>query len=170
MSIASEITRLQTAKVALKTAIEGKGVTVPSATLLDGYADLVDDIPSGGGSETIQGEFFTAHQTVVTVGSNSVNSTNAALAYLKGLAGVTGIYSKVCVEIVTEPATRPNNLFLGRLLIGGNPGTADSNFGNPIRYRDNQAKETAWGDNYDAVLPVGAEYLVSWVTQDETVT
>lgn len=49
MSIATEITRLQTAKADLKTAIEGKGVTVPSATLLDGYASLVSSIPSGGG-------------------------------------------------------------------------------------------------------------------------
>lgn len=49
MSIASEISRLQTAKADLKTAIEGKGVTVPSSTKLDGYADLVDSIETGGG-------------------------------------------------------------------------------------------------------------------------
>ena len=47
MSIASEITRLQTAKADLKTAIEAKGVTVPSATKLGGYANLVESIPSG---------------------------------------------------------------------------------------------------------------------------
>lgn len=44
MSLSNEITRLQTAKSDLKTAIENKGVTVPSATKLDGYASLVDDI------------------------------------------------------------------------------------------------------------------------------
>ena len=44
MSISNEITRLQTAKTNLKSAIENKGVTVPSATKLDGYASLVDDI------------------------------------------------------------------------------------------------------------------------------
>lgn len=54
MSIANEITRLQGAKADLKTAIEGKGVTVPSATKLDGYADLVDDIQTGGGTPTLQ--------------------------------------------------------------------------------------------------------------------
>ena len=48
MSIASEITRLQTAKADLKTAIEGKGVTVPSSATLDDYADLVDSISGGG--------------------------------------------------------------------------------------------------------------------------
>lgn len=54
MSIATEISRLQTAKADLKTAIEGKGVTVPSATLLDGYADLVDSISGGGGGASAQ--------------------------------------------------------------------------------------------------------------------
>lgn len=49
MSIASEISRLQTAKAGLKTAIEGKGVTVPSATTLDGYAALVDEISTESG-------------------------------------------------------------------------------------------------------------------------
>lgn len=48
MSVQSEITRLQNAKTALKTAIEGKGVTVPNNTKLDGYADLVDNISAGG--------------------------------------------------------------------------------------------------------------------------
>lgn len=51
MSIASEISRLQTAKADLKTAIEAKGVTVPSSTKLDGYAALVDSIQAGGGGD-----------------------------------------------------------------------------------------------------------------------
>lgn len=51
MSIATEITRLQTAKTDIKEAIEGKGVSVPSTTTLDGYADLIDTIEQGGGAE-----------------------------------------------------------------------------------------------------------------------
>lgn len=49
MSIATEIQRLQTAKADLKTAIEGKGVTVSASATLDAYADLVDAIETGGG-------------------------------------------------------------------------------------------------------------------------
>lgn len=49
MSIATEITRLQTAKANIKTSIENKGVTVPSATTLDGYPALIDSIQTGGG-------------------------------------------------------------------------------------------------------------------------
>ena len=52
MSIATEITRLQNAKAAIKTAIEGKGVTVPDATLMDGMAALIDAIEAGGGGGT----------------------------------------------------------------------------------------------------------------------
>lgn len=49
MSISSEISRIQTAKAAIKTSIENKGVTVPSGTHIDGYSTLIDQI-SGGGS------------------------------------------------------------------------------------------------------------------------
>jgi len=47
MGIRTELDRIKGAKDALKTAIEGKGVTVPSATLIDGYPALVASIDSG---------------------------------------------------------------------------------------------------------------------------
>lgn len=50
MSVQSEITRIENAKAAIKSAIEGKGVTVPDATLLDGMAALIESIEAGGGS------------------------------------------------------------------------------------------------------------------------
>lgn len=52
MSVASEITRLQTAKADLKTAIEGKGVTVASSAKLDAYPALVESIQQGGSDDT----------------------------------------------------------------------------------------------------------------------
>ena len=51
-TIAQNISRIQTAKADLKTAIEAKGVTVPSATTIDGYATLVGQIQTGGGGGT----------------------------------------------------------------------------------------------------------------------
>lgn len=48
MDIASEITRLQTAKADIKTAIEAKGVTVPSSAKLDTYDTYIDQIQTGG--------------------------------------------------------------------------------------------------------------------------
>lgn len=53
MSVATEISRLQTAKAGIKSALEAKGVTVDSATTLDGYPQLVESIPSGGGGDEI---------------------------------------------------------------------------------------------------------------------
>ena len=48
MSIQTELTRITNAKAAIKTAIEGKGVTVPDGTLLDGMASLIESIEAGG--------------------------------------------------------------------------------------------------------------------------
>ena len=48
MSIANELSRLLQAKSDLATSITNKGVTVPAATTIDGYAALVDQIQQGG--------------------------------------------------------------------------------------------------------------------------
>ena len=50
MSIQTELTRITNAKAAIKTAVEGKGVTVPDGTLLDGMAALIESIEAGGGT------------------------------------------------------------------------------------------------------------------------
>ena len=49
MSIQTDLTRIKNAKAAIKAAIEGKGVTVPDATLLDGMASLIESIEAGSG-------------------------------------------------------------------------------------------------------------------------
>lgn len=54
MSIQTELTRITNAKAAIKSAIEGKGVTVPDATLLDGMAALIESIEAGGGDIRIE--------------------------------------------------------------------------------------------------------------------
>lgn len=54
MSIQTELARITNAKASIVAAIEGKGVTVPDATLLDGMAALIESIEAGGGA----GELF----------------------------------------------------------------------------------------------------------------
>lgn len=49
MRIQTELTRIINAKAAIKTAIEGKGVTVLDGTLLDGMASLIESIEAGSG-------------------------------------------------------------------------------------------------------------------------
>ena len=51
MSVQTELTRITNAKAAVKAAIEGKGVTVPDGTLLDGMAPLIESIEAGGGAD-----------------------------------------------------------------------------------------------------------------------
>lgn len=60
MNIQTELTRITNAKAAIKTAIEGKGVTVPDGTLLDGMAALVESIEAGGGGGIVKGTFTLA--------------------------------------------------------------------------------------------------------------
>ena len=56
MSISTEISRLKNAKSAIKAAIEGKGITVPESTLLDGMAALIESIEASGGENVLYGE------------------------------------------------------------------------------------------------------------------
>ena len=55
MSIQTDLTRIKNAKSAIKAAIEGKGVTVPDTTLLDGMASLIESIEAGGGVKIASG-------------------------------------------------------------------------------------------------------------------
>ena len=72
MSIQTELTRITNAKEAIKTAIEGKGVTVPDGTLLDGMAALIESIEAGGGSKKvyIEQKTFASDQTSVKITHN----------------------------------------------------------------------------------------------------
>lgn len=66
MSIQTDLTRIKNAKAAIKAAIEGKGVTVPDGTLLDGMAALIEAIEAGGGGDqTLLGGKFTAGEFVL---------------------------------------------------------------------------------------------------------
>ena len=56
MSISTDLTRLQSAKAAMKTAIQNKGVTVPDGAKLDAFAALIDSIPAGGGGYTAEAQ------------------------------------------------------------------------------------------------------------------
>ena len=63
MSIQTELTRIANAKAAIKTAIEGKGITVPDGTLLDGMASLIESIEAGGGGFQVALGTFTPAET-----------------------------------------------------------------------------------------------------------
>lgn len=70
MSIQTELTRITNAKSAIKTAIEGKGVTVPDGTLLDGMAALIDSIESSAGGGFVSGTITPASSAIQTITHN----------------------------------------------------------------------------------------------------
>lgn len=108
MSISTEITRLQNAKAAIKTAIEGKGVTVPAATLLDDMASLIESIETGGGAgnASVFGSITPASNGPITITHNFGDGYNTAKK-IKGKTTIlivaaaganisTGVYS-ICI-------------------------------------------------------------------------
>ena len=70
MSVATEISRLQNAKADIKTAIEAKGVTVPSSATIDSYNTYINQIQTGGGGGTNYLEQYVNRSL-----SGSINST-----------------------------------------------------------------------------------------------
>lgn len=116
MSIATDLTRLQTAKADLKTAIEGKGVTVPSATLLDGYADLVESIPSGGGGGDIDAIIdgsITSFESDATVVEEYkfYNCTHLASAKFNEPVWIKGNAFRGCTALQTFDAKKAYRIF-----------------------------------------------------------
>ena len=88
MSIASEITRLQTAKSNIKSAIIEKGGTVLSTDTLSQYADCIRSIPTGGSSsgeyvwEVYDGNITTYSEESVTLPLSSNASVGAYTDYI----------------------------------------------------------------------------------------
>lgn len=65
VSIQTDLTRIKNAKAAIKAAIEGKGVTVPDGTLLDGMAPLIESIEAGGGGGGFVTGTFTLAENIL---------------------------------------------------------------------------------------------------------
>lgn len=90
MSVLAEVTRLEGAKSSIKTAIENKGVSVPSETLLDGYAPYIDLIKVGdGGIPCTLNIWTTAGATVTATLEDNV---------VTAVAGEDGIATLILTE------------------------------------------------------------------------
>lgn len=93
MSIQTEITRLQTAKADIKTAIELKGVNVPSSATIDTYDDYVSQIVTGGGgsssAETALAGMIDRFITEVVIPSGVTEIGNNAFYECRSLTSTT---------------------------------------------------------------------------------
>lgn len=79
MSIQTELTRITNAKAAIKTAIEGKGVTVPEATLLDGMASLIESIEAGGSDYIVEKHVVAFAEEITCAKGASVELCDTAI-------------------------------------------------------------------------------------------
>ena len=84
MSIQTELTRITNAKAAIKAAVEGKGVTVPDGTLLDGMAALIESIEAGGTSNIVSGTFTPTGKGKFQIEHNLGLSPNFWCVYATG--------------------------------------------------------------------------------------
>ena len=111
MSIQTELTRLTNAKAAIKMAIEGKGVTVPSGTLLDGMASLIESIEAGGDSSIITGSVMqTANKDELLIGMEyadvlsklNVDSASNILGFVYSLEHAEFYYAMVSMCVTGD--------------------------------------------------------------------
>ena len=104
MSIQTELTRIINAKAAIKTAIEGKGVTVPDGTLLDGMAALIESIEAGGG--TISGKKFISGEITfsetptseITISHDSLGFMSQPFVFLAGTASAPSAHTGALIS------------------------------------------------------------------------
>ena len=73
MAIADQINRIKNAKAAIKTAIEGKGVTVGNGTI-DTYAEKIDQIQQGGDATTIMLVERTGTSITIPAGTTKIGN------------------------------------------------------------------------------------------------
>lgn len=135
MSIQTELTRITNAKAAIKAAIEGKGVTVPDGTLLDGMAALIDSIEAGGGGNASAfGSITPESNGPITITHNLGDGYNTS-AKIKG---------KTTILIV---AAARANIMEGvySMCIVGNTYKSDDSF--------NFDSYTRWGNGYIHTTP-----------------
>ena len=105
MAITQEITRISNAKSDIKSAIEAKGVSVPSNALIDTYDDYVAQISGGGGNK--MGEFVDVDPSATYSGSYDMK------AFIKEAIvpeGITSFYSNFQNAKKLDSVTLPSTL------------------------------------------------------------
>ena len=105
MSIQTEFTRITNAKAAVKAAIEGKGVTVPDTTMLDGMAALIEAIEAGGGTisgrKFISGEitFSETPTSEITISHDSLGVNSQPFVFLAADASVPSRHTGELISV-----------------------------------------------------------------------
>lgn len=159
MSIQTELTRITNAKAAIKAAIEGKGVTVPEATLLDGMAALIESIEAGGvnyNSKIVKGSFTLSERTEIPhqafstydafkIEHNSGFVPRAVFLYTEKIAtDCPTLY----VSVVTKASKNNDSNYLLTT-------SAVYKFGTTQRYANNHATMASFANWNDSFVTIG---------------
>lgn len=162
MSTKTEITRLQNAKFSIKTAIEGKGVTVPDSAKLDEMAALIDSISSGGSSWTDSYSVFATGTFTPIEDSKEVtintgipfDSSNYLSQFLMiwrepDMTAVSGFY----IGIIKSLSSSNSGVHMG-VIVGSNAGTNESM---PLK-KSNSSYPTI-GDSVWSITGISSRYI-----------
>lgn len=163
MSIVSEVKRLKDAKTAIKTAIEGKGVTVPDATMLDGMAALIDSIEAGGGGIPVSQGTYTAvgnHAKIRVEHGLGVIPTFAAIftLYDSGPYGVIYLFQNEQVMHINFSS----NIYKNKGSLLTEPGQTDAKPYNVRAYGANESS-ISFGVNVNSYMAFRDGYSYQWI-------
>lgn len=160
MSIQTDLTRIKNAKAAIKTAIEGKGVTVPDGTLLDGIAALIDSIEAGGGGGSAEpyAKIITGTHTPAKneTGITFLPDDNLVLRYFILQKG-DYVESSLGSYIIRKMCVFRNYSQASRLLCASN-----SHWSMPNKIGSNQ-ELLVFPGNSDTTLYLGAGVTYNWI-------
>ena len=107
MSIATEISRIQQAKADIKTAIEAKGVTVPSSATIDTYDDYVSQISGGGGGTSYENDL----KALIERTGTTINIPSGVTSI--GSYTFSGYYGLTSIDIPDSVTSIGNDAFRG---------------------------------------------------------
>ena len=164
MSIVSEVNRLKDAKTAIKTAIEGKGVTVPDATMLDGMAALIESIEAGGG-----GGIPVSQGTYTAVGNHAWISVEHGLGVIPTFAAIFTLYDSGPYGVVylfhNEQVIHirfASNIYKYEGSLLTEPGKTDANPYNVRAYGANESS-ISFGVNVSSYMAFRDGYSYQWI-------
>ena len=186
MSIQTELTRITNAKAAIKTAIEGKGVTVPDGTMLDGMAAMIESIEAGGGGGVKIGNFTTVNygsfqlaedvsSYTIDLGYNGSGSVPVVEQFIilrdmpSTFMGTDTKNSLAIAAILSN--VKSSNSTISKVIIASyynSSGTISTSTGNILSFNSNSSDTiprtmtvTARNANASCVLTAGATY--NWI-------
>ena len=157
MSIQTELTRIINAKAAIKAAVEGKGVTVPAGTLLDGMAALIESIEAGGG---VSGIAYGIYIPASTGENNTIEHGLGVIPKIFAICAGSYVWSGNAILDSAHGFSDRKLLFrMSRLKSGSSPTGYIENARNITQ--TGFAKNTAIADANETTINVGGNYRLT---------